>query len=274
MRRKYFLVSIALAACCFWAYEKFNESFYESSIHLQTWPKKHYKAEDPDGALKEILKQPFTYLGKGRQFFVFESADGNYVLKFVKCQRIDLPAYLPHASERRAQRAERIESMFTSLELASHPFQHTTAVLYSKLAPQDTIHEKIILIDKLGMEHKITLEEVPFVLQQKAIPVLSCLEELIELHDYEEAKRRIDQVIALFQEDAALCCCDKDSGIILRNNIGFLRDRAIHIDIGTLTRQPVDQKEQKMRLEELIDWLSTRNQELASYLDTKIHNGA
>ncbi|MCE5294654.1 MAG: hypothetical protein LLF94_08590, partial [Chlamydiales bacterium] len=110
-----------------WLYEEANDGFYESAIHLHTWPKKKYDAlacaynvEDA----RIALNQPVHYLGQGRQFFDFESADGKYVLKFLKCQRIDVSSvykamWLPkYFREKRKVclkfRQERVDSIFAS----------------------------------------------------------------------------------------------------------------------------------------------------------------
>ncbi len=272
MKYRYSLLALALIIGGFWGYEKLVDGFYESAIELHTWPEKCYQENKPSHHVQEILNQPFTYLGKGRQFFVFESSDKNYVLKFVKCQRIDLPAYLPASKERLQQRQDRIEGIFASVDLAAHSFQKTTAVVYCKLFPRDMTEQKITIIDKLGRTHNVALEGVPFVLQKKAKPILTCFEECLALDDNAGAKRRIDQLIDLFQTDRALSCYDKDSGTILRNNVGFLADAAIHIDIGTLSKEHVDISEDKKRLEPLAAWLKERSPELANYLHSKITN--
>jgi hypothetical protein len=43
--------------------------------------------------VKAIFFQPFRYLGKGRQCFVFESQDGQTVLKFFNQNYLKMPWY-------------------------------------------------------------------------------------------------------------------------------------------------------------------------------------
>jgi hypothetical protein len=45
---------------------------------------------DEENFLEEALNQPYTYLAKGCQAYVFQSQDGKYVVKFFKYQRFRL----------------------------------------------------------------------------------------------------------------------------------------------------------------------------------------
>jgi len=271
MKRKYWLLLIAALAVAYWSYDELVDSFSVRSIHLDTWPTKNY--EPPICLYSKELAQPYTYLGKGRQFYVFGSSDGKYVLKFIKCQRIDIPTLLkPFTSDKRFQdRLARIDGIFSSLALASGPFQECTGVLYAQLAKRSGITQEVELIDKLGIHHTISLENVPFVLQKRAVPLLECLEELIAKNDIAEAKVRLNQLIQLFEQDVSLSCYDTDSGIILRNNVGFLPDCAIHIDIGTLTHQPPQHTFE--RLQPLQGWLQDKKPELADYFSRVLGEG-
>lgn len=243
--KRILLVSLFLVAA-FWGYEKCVDSFYESAIHLQTWPKKPYTKiacrYSPE-QVREVLSQPFTYLGKGRQFFVFASQDGKYVLKFIKCQRIDLPFWVSFFSDAKlAQRQERVEGIFASCLLATQ-VSDNTGVVFAHLNTNQEVEIDVLLIDKLGMHHTIAIDEVPFVLQERAEPVL----EVFAHASPEEKKRRYNQLVDLIRSDAAHHIYDKDEGMIERNNVGFLQDRAIHIDIGTLEKTDVNHTQEQFQ---------------------------
>lgn len=228
MKRLFVIILLAVAA--FWYYGKCVDGFYESSIHLKTWPKERYgqlQCLFSPEEVQKVLSQPFTYLGKGRQFFVFASQDGKYVLKFVKCQRIKGP-----------NRQERVDAIFASCALAATELRDNTGVVFVHLNSDSEVKSDVLLIDKIGMKHTIAIDEVPFVLQRRAIPV----------KEVAMTEERLAQLIDLIKRDAAHHVYDKDSGLIERNNVGFLDHRAIHIDIGTLERSEVDHSEEQIAI--------------------------
>jgi hypothetical protein len=247
---KWFILFLATLGACFWGYENMVDSFYESSIHLKTWPKKAYGpllCQYSPEQVRQVLDQPYTYLGKGRQFFVFASSDGKYVLKFIKCQRIDVSTLYSFLmpKERLQQKQERIDDLFESIHLAACEHAAHTGVLFAHVNLLPEVHKNVELIDKLGINHTINLDNLPFVLQRRAIPVLEAFK---TTHD---KARLYSQLVELIQADCQAKISDKDCGTILRNNVGFLEDRAIHVDIGTLVHKEVPYEEELSRLKAL-----------------------
>ncbi len=271
--KRLFLLIIALIFVGLWGYEELVESFYERSIHLSSWPKKSYEALScrvrPDEAQK-LLDQPFTYLGKGRQFFVFESDDGKYVLKFIKCQRIDvpqwyksmpLPAFLDsHRQARLAYKQEKIEGIFASCAIAACEIPDETGVVFAHLSTKPEVKKKVTLIDKLGIEHSINIDNVPFVIQKRAELVIPTISALIDMKEYEEVYKRFDQLIDLIANDVARGIYDIDSGSLERDNVAFLETRAIHVDIGTfIHKSSINIQEQFDRFATFLVWLKTKD---------------
>ncbi len=281
------LLVVSLASGGWWFYKKAVDSFCDRSIHLHSWPKGYdtifckYSAEQ----VRKIIDQPYTYLGKGRQFFVFASADGKYVLKFIKCQRINvsefikqvpLPGFLDDMRNRRLQeRQEKIEGIFSSVALAAGTLAKNTGVLFAHLAQKEDVQKSVVLIDKLGMQHLVKLDDVPFVVQERAVAVLPTFSKLLEARDYRKVHRRFDQLFALIISDAKAGVVDSDSGTIVRDNVAFLSNRAIHVDIGTLYRDEnaftkTNLEKQFSHLDPLIEWMETKDPKLASELRQKM----
>src|SRR3989344_6079777 len=71
--------------------------------------------------LHAILTQPFSYLGKGAQCYVLQSADGRYVIKLFRYD-----ASLRQCPAKR-------EKLFTACLLAYHRAREETGVLYLHL---------------------------------------------------------------------------------------------------------------------------------------------
>jgi hypothetical protein len=86
----------------------------------------------------------------------------------------------------------------------------------------------------------------------------------------EEAKRRIDQIFALFVDCARKGIADTDGALVRKDNLGFFEDRAIYIDGGKLMpRKHLCTKDEfardLKRLRPLEKWLEQQFPKLAVY---------
>lgn len=171
---------------------------------------------------RDILSQPFSYLGKGRQFYAFLSQDQKYVLKLIKCQRFNtLPWTSTLQPERFCYKKQQFEKLFSSCHIAANELADITAILFVHLVPFAETKVKVTLIDKLGLFHKLDIDKVPFLLQTyvaKSSTLHTNEQQLISTLAYETAKRGF---------------IDTDSGGLERGNIGFLEGKAVYIDVGT-----------------------------------------
>ena len=154
---------------------------------------------------RAILEQPFTYLGKGSQTYVFESQDQKYVLKFYK-----FPSHMrkigwlkhPFAYQTDGKRhkikqhnLDRFHLSYTSYFLSWRDLQDETGVLYVHLHPSKNLLTPIQLTDKLGMRYEVPADKMGFILQRKASPLLPTLREAITQRDEALCKKIIDEVI-------------------------------------------------------------------------------
>lgn len=285
---KTFFITITSVYACLWGYNKVNKNFSIENITLKRWAvcnKTPHNSTEERQIAEQILNQPYTYLGKGRQSFVFESQDGKYVLKFIKCQRINvtrlyetfpLPAYLHH--KRLAtleERQKRLKSMFTSMSLAKAPLKDLCGVLYVHIQPENDLQKTVELIDRLGFSHHVAINSVPFILQQKAQKVMPTLKKLLAKKDYKGLICRLDQLIDLFVERASRGIINPDKGLLTRNNIGFLDDRAVYIDLGTFQRSKKSSEatflaKDFQKLDPIIKWLKSHDKMLADSFSQKI----
>ncbi len=264
------------------------DSFYESSIHLDSWPEKRYGKLSCAISKKEartILDQPFTYLGKGRQFFVFASSDGRYVLKFIKCQRVNVSSFyknvpLPRAIEsmrrsRLQEKQAKIDMIFASIDISATYFKEHTGVVFAHITKDKEIKKQVSITDKLGIIHTIDMDKVPFVIQKRAMPVGDTFDQLLDNQDYKGASMRFSQLVALMNADIAAKVYDIDSGLIERDNLGFLADQAIHVDIGTLMRvNELQTKAYFERLDPLLEWFETVDPDFAASCQDLIRDKA
>ncbi|MFA6502366.1 MAG: hypothetical protein WCT85_06225, partial [Parachlamydiales bacterium] len=87
---KTIFVLIALVLCIK-GYNLFTDGFRIDKIY----PKFNEKIQAfPLDEIDEVFNQNYKYLSKGCQTYVFESEDGNYVIKFIRYHRYQLPLWL------------------------------------------------------------------------------------------------------------------------------------------------------------------------------------
>ena len=192
----------------------------------------------------DILKQPFTYLGKGSQTYVFESQDQKYVLKFYK-----FPSHMrkigwlkhPFAYQEGGKRnkikqhnLDRFHLSYTSYFLSWKDLQDETGVLYVHLHPTKNLLTPIHLTDKLGMRYEVPADQMGFILQRKASPLLPTLQKAIAQQNEAHCKKIIDEVIHVISSRCQKGISDLDA--MHHNNYGWLDGRAIHIDVGRFVR--------------------------------------
>jgi hypothetical protein len=221
-----------------------------------SWP-----AHLPAEKTRSILHQPFTYLGKGVQSFVFASADGEYVIKFIRQD---------HWGHRKKKKQSRLTRDFTSYQIAYDHLRDETGLLYLHLSPTDFLHEKITIIDRLGIHHVLDLDQYEFIVQRKAALIYPTLEKWIAEKKIEEAKEALSSLVHLLDLRLQKGIFDKDSD--LNTNFGFLGTQAMQIDIGRFRTpsHPLDKAEIVRITDHLHQWLMVQSPELDIHLRSVI----
>lgn len=171
-----------------------------------------------DANLESILGQNYQFLGKGTQSYVFESVDGEYVVKFFRFDRL---------------KNEDIPQFFQSAKIAYDFLREETGLIYLHLNPTRSHLPILQCKDAIGRTIHLPLDQLRFAIQKKAIPFRSCL----------GSKERLEQFSALLKKRAAKKIRNRDSN--LSRNFGFLADRAIEIDFGSFYFDPdLDEEEE------------------------------
>lgn len=235
--------------------------------------------------VREIFSsQKFFYLGHGFQCYAFASDDGKYVVKFFRYQRLRLPALiqalpsLPYLDEWRKERIvslhHRRESLLRSCITSWNLAKRETALLYVHLNETKDLIGRATIVDLLGNEYTLPMDEYRFMVQRKALHIKPEIDRLMASNNVEGAKRRLDQIFELIIDCARNNVQDLDGALIRKNNLGFLGDRAIYIDGGKLVRRESSkikacfQKDLK-RLRPLVKWLKEQHPILVDYFEAK-----
>ena len=190
--------------------------------------------ELPSPEIYEVFSQPFHYLNKGRQTFVFESEDGKYVLKFFNQKYLQLPWYTflveKTEKEKRAKRRHFYENSYkiASLEMGDE-------IVYLHLGPTPPL-PPLKITDHVGRGYQLDLTRLPFVLQRKGIPLYEALNAIYQKEGLPGLNREIDAFASLIHLRISKGIADGDHDV--EHNWGYIDGHIFHLDPGRLYYDP------------------------------------
>jgi hypothetical protein len=217
---------------------------------------KHFEAqwettpldEKAEEKVAHILDQPFHFLGKGGQSYVFLSQDQKTVLKFFKKKNpvpdrwiellhTALPKSLQLKREKHLQtRKERMSPIFSSCVLAYENLRKESGLLYLHLNPTMQKHKPLQVIDRLGITHTLDLNTATFLLQRRGELIFTRLKKLRKENDLEGAKRSIFAMMDFIVARCKAGIRDVDNG--LHRNYGYLEEAPLSVDVGSFILDP------------------------------------
>ncbi len=214
-------ILFALLVGC-WAYHRTD------GFHLWKLAPTEESAPIEDSSVAVFFTQPYHYLDRGRQSFVFESADGQYVIKFFDRTYTELPLWaslLPSERKEReiAKRRHRAQLYLTGYRIAFDELRQESGLIALHFTPTEQL-PTLCLYTKTGRELYVDLNQIAFVLQKKAVPFTE------RLADAEEA------FSALLELRINLCISDYEHHI--DRNFGWVDETLIFLDPGRLHRDP------------------------------------
>jgi hypothetical protein len=222
--------------------------------------------------LATIFNQPFDYLSKGAQTFVFASRDGKYVIKFFRfLNKYATPLeFLPFKKIQRTaeKRSGKLQKDFNSYKIAFEQLQEETGLVFLHLNQTNHLKTRLTLYDKMKSQYKLCLDEMGFILQRRADPFYPTLTNWIKEGKTQEAKKALSELVHLISKRMALGISDKDPD--LKTNFGFLNGHPIQFDIGRFKMNEPDQGDLMRILSPLECFLDEKSPELARYLKDEI----
>jgi hypothetical protein len=194
--------------------------------------------------LEHILDQKFRYIGKGAQCYAFVSEDEQYVLKFFKFKHLKpnlFVEYLPPFPFLREYKQDCIErkkrkliGVFNGYDLAFRENRETSQLIYLHLIPTQHLKLKAQVIDKIGLERIIPLDDVVFLLQRKGETLRTRLRHLLDQQQVQEAKQAMAAILEMYISEYKKGIYDHDHGIL--HNTGFIGQQPFHLDVGKLNQ--------------------------------------
>lgn len=248
MRRKFFLFLLLFFACerfCYLQTAGFTPSKIEAKNTTQASPL--------PSELEQKLSHPLRFLGSGKQFYAFESAEGEIVLKFVKqsrrkrlpwLEKLPLPTPLSTWRDEYVQKRERrLTSLLNSCQLAYTHLSQESGLLYAQLGAQSGVRKEVILIDKLGIHHTLDLNKTAFVIQKKIGPL-------------NFTKESIQAIFALTYSQCKKGVSNADA--LITRNYGLIGTNATLLDCGSLFYKEKLKNSPFLEQELLLELLSLR----------------
>ncbi len=173
----------------------------------------------------DILKQPFHYLDRGGQMFVFISEDQKYVLKFFK----NGPNSSTPLKKHHLKRLNRVMRDIEGYLLAFKKLPEESGLIFLKLDTQTPFNQEITLFDKLGIQHRVDLQKTLFAIQKKGEPLISYLKTADNVQDV------FDSVKDLIAVRKSQGIDDHDSHF--HKNIGFIGGKPAFLDPGKFVEE-------------------------------------
>lgn len=204
--------------------------------------------ENEQNLLQSILAQPYRYLDRGRQSFVFASQDGRYVIKFFDLRRYRSGIFTPFSLSRQARMKRKKDRLFRGYKLAYEQDGDHAFILYQQLIPNPLLKQSIVLYDWFGFKHTIDLGQVAFIIQSRAVPTRVEITKLLSQGDIIEAKKRLRQVLDMYVIEYGRAIYDRDHNFMY--NTGFVDGKSMRLDVGRL-RADERYKDPRVALEDL-----------------------
>lgn len=195
-----------------------------------------------DALPNRALNQSYSFLAKGGECYVFQSQDGNYILKLFKCHHFtslnwadSIPLFGESLKQKKHHFLEKrrfLAHRFWKSCLLFYNLPKKEALLYLQITPCMKEKKVIVLYDKIGIKHELPLHLVPFALQKKVDLFLPLFRKDLKEKNWEKARNKIEKAIGAYGDLilSGVYNCDPE----MKRNLGWLEDKAIFFDLGSL----------------------------------------
>lgn len=234
--------------------------------------------------ISKLLDQPFYYMAKGAQAYVFASEDGTAVIKFFRLYHlrpplwltmVSLPAVLqPWKVGKMLGKRDELEKDFASYRIAFEEMREETGLLYLHLNKTSHLKKNLTIFDKIGIAHSLDLDRMEFLVQKRATLVYPSIDHLMKTEGEGAAKEAISALVQLLFQRCRKGIFDKDPD--LNTNFGLIGTRPIQIDIGRFRREgwkedPVKDRDEILRItDNFRQWLDSTHPSLSGHLLSEI----
>jgi hypothetical protein len=279
---KFIVLSVVLSIAIVKVHYFFTDGFRYNKIyqyHYRYFNQEKACNVKSDPQIDEILTQPFYYLAKGRQTYVFQSKDKKYVIKFLRQRKYKKPFYITFCEKIFINRKKhqnflkhqkiRKKRAYDSYGIANDTLVESCAIVHMQLDQKYPIEKKVVLFDKLKRRFKINLKDCRFFIQKSQTPIK---EKLLKCANDE---KKLRELIILFYEHIFSRYQTKVLNRDYKNsleNVGFnnYENKLFDIDIGSFYKdeflfEKSFKKEMLGHTKPLFDLLNKINPKILSF---------
>lgn len=222
-------IAVVLALSCIaWVRTEF-------SLNRVSAPLDETVEDAPSIDMIHALNQPFHFLDRGRQTFVFESEDGKYVIKFFDRNYIRMPWYAGWFVDEMKEAVKRDQRRFfywNSYRLAEDLLKQQTALICVHQGKIEGL-PYVSLVDKAKRTFVVDLNHTPFVLQRKGGSFYDFLDQVLKTEGREGLLSALKGFLQMIDHRISLGVSDADHDV--RRNFGCLDGAIFHLDPGRLS---------------------------------------
>jgi hypothetical protein len=268
--------------------KKPTRSFALCKISSSLLPSKEWETAPLEGErekeLERALCQPYHFLSKGAQAFVFKSEDGRYVIKFFKLHHLQPSVWLRmlrwpwrmegYRLEKMMEKRRELFKTFMSYKIAYDELSEETGMLFLHLNKSEHLKRVLSFSDPLGIVHRVDLDQMEFFVQRCAAPFFPQVEHYIALGEKERVKQVLSELVSILVMRNQKGIFDKDPDI--GTNFAVLDHKTVQIDVGRFSKDegrkesPVYGEEIRRITDGLIRWLEARDPLLSLHLQEEI----
>lgn len=276
----FFVIFSGVCLCLPVGMKRLTHGFHIEKMKLEAqfnseWIAPPLSIEDQNRVI-HILSQPFDYLDRGAQCYVFESQDGLYVIKLFRFDQSQNPIRTFFRTKIRKRNLptnhfKKISHFFLACKLAYTKAKAETELLYLHLNPTENCLPVLSLRGPLGRSFSLPLDRYRFALQKKAEPFERALFQAVSFGNIEEC---INSLFHLLIERTGKGIANSDGNLF--RNFGFIGSRAVEIDFGNYRYSedlflPLSRAKEIGRfILSLRSWLEDHAPNQVAYLDRKM----
>jgi hypothetical protein len=227
--------------------------------------------------LLTILRQPFYFLQKGLQCYVFVSEDNKYVLKLFRWKELEPSGFsriLPRSwiQDTVLKKQKKKELDFASYQIAWDSLKEETGLVFLHLDKTQGLDLSLCLYDPILVRHIIPADDIEFIVQKKVDPFLP----------YFEKNQKCPENLYPFFSQLALLLKSRvqkgisDSDISLQYNMGICEGLPVLFDIGNLTKIEMQTQSHQKQLEYearlVLQWLAEKKPELEIFFRQSLYS--
>lgn len=194
---------------------------------------------------EKALSQPYYYLGKGCQSYVFQSADKAYVLKFFKYQRFRTPQWLEPLTfipliqnlliQKKEKKERKLAFFMQAWKVAFDELKEEAGLIAVHLNKSANLNRDFILYDKMGFKHSVPADSAEFLIQRKADMLVPWIQKEMAASEEEKVKKLLNDLVTMLVSEYTRGLADNDHALM--QNTGVYQNHPFHIDVGQFVKE-------------------------------------